>query len=328
MKVTKNMVDKDLQGAFHFLKITPYLLSRKWGIHLLNFFLKFTKGKNSKGMDGKEYFIPNKSHEIRVRIFRPLNNNEKLPALFYFHGGGLAIGTPEMSLKFIEQLLQKRKCVVIAVDYRKSLKAPFPAAFDDCYDTILWAKRNAEELNIQENKFILAGHSAGGGLAVAMALKARDTKDFEIAFQMPIYPMLDNRLITVATRTIKVPVFDSRALTQCWDWYLRDLDQQKEIPIYAIPGRNYNYEDLPPTITLVGEFDPLRDQVQIFAERLKNQEIPVKFNLYKGCFHGFDDVVPNAQISKNALSFLLKSYANYYDQYVLQNMQFRNEVAS
>ncbi len=315
------MVNEGLRSKFNLLKITPFLLRRKWGINLLNFFLKFIRGKNIGDLHNEERVITSKDgiHKIRVRLYRPLNAEGKLPVLFYFHGGGMAIGNPEMATVFIKKFIQTRPCCIIAPDYRKSLSAPFPAAFNDCYNTIIWAKTNADNLNIEDSKFMVAGHSAGGGLAVAIALKARDTNDFSIAFQMPMYPMLDDRQNTKSAKYMDVPAFDAKALSNCWNYYLKGLiDENEVIPIYAAPGRNNDYQNLPPTITFIGEYDPLRDQTIIFVEALKKAGIPLIFKYYKGCFHGFEDVVPNADISKDAIHFTFQSFAVFYDRFVLE----------
>lgn len=316
------MVNKDLRASFYLLKITPFLLSRKWGINLLNFLLKFSKGKNIKGIHNEERYISSKSgnHKIRIRIFRPKNIEEKLPVLFYFHGGGAVIGNPEMSLRVIEKFIKKRPCCVIAPDYRKSLDAPFPAAFNDCYETILWIKENANELKIFNSKFIIAGHSAGGGLAAAVILKARDTKDFNIAFQMPMYPMLDDRLITDSEKNMEVPALNTKMLSKVWSFYLKGIKEKNiVVPSYAAPSRNKDYKKFPPTITFVGNLDPLKDETIAYIRSLKEEKVPVIFKLYEGCFHGFEDVVPQATISKDAINFTFQSFAVYYDRFVLES---------
>lgn len=320
MRVTKAMVNEGLRSSFNVLKITPYLLSKKWGINLLNFLLKFSKGKKLKRLDNEEQYIPSNdgSVSIRVRIFRPPHVKSKLPAVFYFHGGGFAIGNPEMSLSIIEKFIQTRPCCVICPDYRKSLSAPFPAGFNDCYDTILWVKENANSLKIHDSKFIVAGHSAGGGLAAAVTLKARDTKDFDIAFQMPMYPMLDDRLNTKSAMDMVVPALDSNALSKVWNFYMREINDRNEaVPIYAAPGRSNNYKNYPPTISFIGEFDPLKDETMAYIEALEKEGVQVMFKFYKGCFHGFEDVVSNTDISKDAIDFTLQSFAIYYDKFIL-----------
>jgi acetyl esterase/lipase len=319
MKVTKDMLDAGLQSIYSPLKIVSFLLTRKWGINLANFQGRFSKGKNIERLDCEERFIPSKSGgpDIRIRIFKPLNHKGKLPAMLYYHSGGLVIGTPEMSLDIIKQFINKRPCVVIAPDYRKAMKAPFPAGFNDCYDTLLWAKENTDDLEIVPNKFIVAGHSAGGGLAAAVTLKARDTQDVDVAFQMPIYPMIDDRQITESAKNIEVNVWNTKTNAFAWDFYLKDLkENKKEIPVYAAPARNTDYKNFPPTITFVGELEPFRDETIAYVEALKKEGIPVIFKFYKGCFHGFDAFGAKSRIAEDAINYTYESYAKYYDAYV------------
>ncbi len=319
MKVTTNMIDKGLQSSYHSLKISSFLLSRKWGIKLFNFLLSFIKGKNIVGFDSIERYIPSKSGgpDIRIRIFRPINQKNKLPAMLYNHGGGFVACNPETTLDIIKQFINKRPCVVIAPDYRKAVKYPFPAGFNDCYDTLLWAKENADELKILPNKFIVAGHSAGGGLTAAVTLKARDTQDVNIAFQMPIYPMIDDSQTTESAKNMEVNGWNTKTNAFAWDLYLKDIKKDNmEIPTYAAPARNTDYTNFPPTITFVGEFEPFRDETIAYVEALKKEKNPVRFKFYKGCFHAFDGLVAKSNIAKDALNFTYESYAKYYDTYI------------
>ena len=321
MKITKDMVHEELKPYFSSLKVLPYLLSRKWGIRLFNILTNSSKGKNIKGLDNEERYIPSRSGapDIRIRIFKPLNAKGKLPVLFYIHGGGYLVGMPEASLPPVKGFIKTRPCVVIAPAYRRSLDAPYPAAFNDCYDTMVWAKENAEELGIYSDKFMVAGHSAGGGLTAAVTLKARDTKEVDIAFQMPIYPMIDDVQNTrSAIEMSDVPVWNTNSNAAAWDFYLKGLkDRNENIPPYAAAARNDDYSDFPPTITFVGDLEPFKDETIAYVEALKSANIPVEFKLYKGAFHAFDSVAPKTSISKDAISFTQESFAAYYDKYVL-----------
>ena len=145
---------------------------------------------------------------IRTRIYRPCNVSGPLPCLVYFHGGGYIMGVPEGSAELIKRFIQTRPCVVIAPDYRKAHQKPFPGGFQDCYDALIWARNNTGALGCS-GKIIIGGHSAGGGLTAAAALKARDTGDVEIAFQMPFYPMIDDMQPTDPHRGIDPPVWDT-----------------------------------------------------------------------------------------------------------------------
>ena len=319
MKVSKNMVDKELRSYFGILKAIAFLLAKKWGIKLLNSASKFSNGKKIEGLYNEERYIQSKSggRDIRIRIFKPHNYEGKLPAVVYSHGGGYVIGNPETYLENIKKFIETRPCVVIAPDYRKALEAPFPAAFNDCYDTLLWAKENADTINIRNDHFIVAGHSAGGGLTAALTLKARDTQDVHIAFQMPIYPMIDDRQITESAKNMDSPAWNSISNANAWNLYLKDLkENDAEIPAYAAPARNTNYENFPPTITFVGDFEPFRDETIAYVEALKKEGVPVEFRLYKGVYHGFDIAAPKASIAKDAINFTYQSFAKYYDTYI------------
>ncbi len=318
----KHLADKGLKSMYVPFKSMPYFASRNWGIRLMNSIGRIYNGKKIKGVDNEERFIPSKSGgpDIRIRIFKPLNAKGKLPLLQYIHGGGYILGSPEMmpNLDIIKQFIEKKPCVVIAPAYRKSLEAPYPAAFNDCYDTLLWAKENAEELGIREDKFMVAGHSGGGGLTAAITLKARDTKDFNIAFQMPFYPMIDDLQNTKSAKEMtSTPVWNTASNKKGWDSYLKGLrDRNEAIPAYAAAARNKDYKNFPPTITFVGDLEPFKDETIAYVDALKKEGIDVKFNLYKGAYHGFDAYVPNAQISKDAVKFTYDSYAEYYDKYL------------
>ncbi len=316
------MVNEGLKSSFNQLPILSFFLCRTWGIKLINFALRSLKGNKIKGLVSEELYIPSRNGgpDIRIRLFRPINVKEKLPAMLYNHGGGYVIGVPEIALERIKNFIQTRPCVIVAPDYRKALTEPFPAGFNDCYDTLLWIKDNADNLGVFDTNFIVSGHSAGGGLTAAVTLKARDTKDIKIAFQMPFYPMIDDRQITLSAKDIDVPVWNTKTNSKAWDLYLRELNKEnKEIPTYAAPARNKNYKNFPPTITFVGEFEPFKDETIEYVDSLRKEGIPVDFKFYPGCFHSFEVVAPKSDIGKNAVNFTYLSYAKYYDKYVLLN---------
>jgi len=317
MKVTNDMLHEDLRKSASRLKLFNFLLSRKWGFRLIRQLSKLSYGKEMKGVQNEERYIPSKNRgpDIRIRIYKPLDTTATLPAMLYCHGGGYAVGSPEESHPAIRRFLKKRPCIIVAPDYRKSQEHPYPAAFNDCYDTLLWMKENAETINAKKDNFIVAGHSAGGGLTAAVTLKARDTQEVKIAFQMPIYPMIDDRQNSESAKLL-APVWDARANAIAWDFYLKNLrDQQVDIPTYAAPARNTDYSNFPPTITFVGGVEPFREETKAYVEELKKFNIPVKFQLFEGCFHAFENFDSKAGISQQALQFTFDSFASFYDRY-------------
>jgi acetyl esterase/lipase len=242
-------------------------------------------GRTIEGFDCDERWIPrsNEDSSLRLKIYKPLGVTQDLPVLLYCHGGGYAITVPEMSHPQIERFLRKRDCIVVAPDYRKSLDQPYPAAVDDCYDALMWIKRNACELGIKTDQIMIAGHSAGGGLTAAVSLMARDRKDVNICFQMPIYPMIDDRKIGDSACNYRAPIWDGKLNALGWNLYLKDLqDRCQEIPSYAAPSRATDYSDLPPTFTFVGDLEPFRDETIDYVENLKKAGVPVEFKLFEG----------------------------------------------
>lgn len=319
MRVTKKMHHRELQSTYSVMKFSSRLLMNRVGVRLLNANSARSKGKNIEGFHCEEKFIPSRNGgaDIRVRIFKPLNQSGELPGMLYVHGGGLIMGNPEDYLAIIKRFIAERPCVIVAPDYRKSFDAPYPAPFNDCYDTLLWLNENVQSLGVIPDKLIVAGHSAGGGIATAVTLKATDTNDVKIAFQIPIYPMLDDRQITESAKDNNSAGWSSKSNNMGWSAYLKNLREQgKKTPAYAAAARADDYSKLPPAITFVGSLEPFRDETIAFVENLKKSGIPVTFKLFEGCYHAFEVMFPKLEISKEAWSFVLTAYSNYLDKYV------------
>ena len=150
---------------------------------------------------------------VRVRTYRPRGRvaGSGLPGVLFLHGGGYAMGSPEQFAPVYRMLLRTRDCVIVAPDYRKSLEAPYPAAVNDSYGSLLWLKQNAAALGVREDQLFVMGMSAGGGLTAAVSLMARDRGDVRIAHQFPLYPMLDHRMVTESSRDNDAPLWGSQA---------------------------------------------------------------------------------------------------------------------
>lgn len=317
------MFDKELQSTYRVGRILASLFRSNWGANLFHTLAdKPLKGKNIKGLACSEIFIPSQhgGPDIRTRIFKPTGINGPLPAMLYLHGGGYIVGTPENALNWIKSMIEIRPCIVVAPDYRKAMKHPFPDGFNDCYDVLLWIKQEGTSMGIDSQRIMVAGHSGGGGLTAAVSLKARDTEEVNIAFQLPLYPMIDDRLETESAVQMRdVPVWNSRSNAFAWDKYLARLREAGDaIPAYAAPAREVNYQNLPPTITFVGNMDPFRDETLQYVDKLKAAGVPIHFNLYQGGFHGFEIIKPSATISQKAVRFFHDAYAEYYDEYVVK----------
>lgn len=316
ISMTKQTLHPDLRSTYLAGKMSAWLFEREWGIKLINKMMGVLKGKNMDSLDCEELYISSRNGgpDIRVRIFRPKNVVGPLPAMLYNHGGGYVACVPEVALGTIADYIKLRPCVIVAPDYRKAITDPFPAGFDDCYDTLLWMRDNAHSLGINSDKFIVAGASAGGGLTAAITLKARDKQDVNIAFQIPIYPMLDHRQITKSVKKNNTPVWNSKTNALAWELYLKNAG--KFVPNYASPASNTDYSNLPPTITFIGDLDPFKDEVIDYVNRFKAADIPVKFELFHRAFHSFEEMAPKKELSKKAKKFHHEAFVEYFDKYM------------
>ncbi len=317
MQITKATHDQELQGQYGALRFLVWLNKKNWGLRMVNSMVRMSKGQKVKGVDNDTVEVPSThtpGHRVRTRVFRPQGNTEKLPAMLYFHGGGYMMGIPEMANPFYADVLKRRNVAIFSPDYRVSQKDPFPAGFNDCYDVMLWVRDNADKLNIDPNNIIIAGHSAGGGMAAAITLKARDTKDVDPIFQMPVYPMLDHRMLTASSQMQGSTMWDASINARAWKLYLGDLDDP--IPAYASPALNEDYRDFPPTISFVGDLEPFLDESIAYIENLGAAGVHVEFKVFKGGYHGFEVGSPNAAISKAANEFQLAAFEAFYDAYV------------
>ena len=324
MKVTRQMLHPDLRpfGVYWTALGIRYFFRAKWSIKISTAVLsRMIKSEAPESINVEERFLPtgDGEAEIRVKIYRPASASGDLPAMLYIHGGGYVTGSPDTFDGQLAKFIERRPCVIVAPAYRNALVKPYPAALDDCYGTLLWMRDNAGELGIDAGRFMIAGHSAGGGLTAAVTLKARDTKDVKIAFQMPLYPMIDDRQPTDPERYIDTPGWDTRANAFGWNSYLKDLHRRNaEIPAYAAPARNTDYSDFPPTITFVGEYEPFFWETVRYADRLKTAGTDVAFRVFDRCTHGHEQMAPDSPIGREGIAFTYDSYADFYDKYVLQ----------
>ena len=316
------MLHEDLQAGAVYRQqmMAKYLFRYEWSTKLAHrLFSSRLPSQVPDSISVEERYLPTSDGEanIRVKVYRPKSSSGKLPPMLYTHGGGYITGAPEPFSGAVARFIERRPCVVAAPAYRTAFVKPYPGAFDDCYMTLLWMRDNADELGVDASKFMIAGHSAGGGLTAAVALKARDTGDVRVAFQMPFYPMIDDQQPQDPARAMDAPGWDNKTNAFGWGSYLKDLHAQDvEIPAYAAPARNSDYSGFPPTITFVGEYEPFYWETVEYIRRLKAAGVDVAFKTYEKCTHGPDMMVPHSALGRDAIAFSLDSYADFYDRYV------------
>lgn len=232
---------------------------------------------------------------LRLRIFSPTNIETQLPGVLWIHGGGLVGGSLELEAEISKQIFATFDCILVLVDYRVSTIDPYPTPVEDCYASLQWIDENRDTLKIG-GKLAVAGASAGGGLAIATSMIARDRNGPQIDFLMPLYPMMDHREKKESNRIVDTRVWNDDINQMAWSLYLSNL-KSTDIPKYAVPALENDYSGLPPVYTCVGDLDPFYTETIKFVDKLKKCKIPAEVDLYPQCFHCFEMMIPNADIS-------------------------------
>ncbi|MDR2655509.1 MAG: alpha/beta hydrolase [Oscillospiraceae bacterium] len=273
------------------------------------------KGRHSKEMRYEQVYIPRADgSKLRLCVYSPLETKSNLPGVLWIHGGGYSIGVPEQDDSFILRFIKAGACVVVSPDYTLSPDKPYPAALEDCYSALLWLRGRGEAFGMRPDQIFVGGDSAGGGLAAALSLYARDKGEVSVAFQMPLYPMLDDRP-TESSRDNDAPVWNSDLNEAAWRLYLGERYGSGDVPAYAAPARAADYGGLPPACSYVGSIEPFLDETAAYIKNLKKCGIPVSFKIFDGCFHGFDIMCPKTNIAKQAADFLTENYKYAAENY-------------
>jgi len=261
--------------------------------------------------------IPSTGRNIKVLILRPEKNTKapaETPGILWIHGGGYATGMAEMA--FMSRaigLVKKYGAVVVAPSYRLSWERKYPAALEDCYAALKYLKEHANELGVNSSQIMVGGESAGGGLTAALCMYARDKGEVNIAYQMPLYPMLDDR-DTESSRDNHAPVWNTRRNHAAWKLYLGEL-AGTDVPPYAAPARQTDYTNLPPAYTFVGDIEPFYCETLTYIENLKKAGVEANVDVYPDCFHAFDMMTPFRKVSKQAAAEFEKQYLYAAEHY-------------
>ncbi|WHT17607.1 alpha/beta hydrolase [Crossiella sp. CA-258035] len=226
--------------------------------------------------------------EVDIRVYTPAAEPGPLGALVHIHGGGFVIGDLDMAERTALRVADEVGVVVVAMDYRLAPEHPFPAGLEDCYATLEWTAKHAAELGVDPDRIAVGGDSAGGGLAAAVTLLARDRGGPALAYQVLNIPELDDRLSTPSmTAFTDTPMWHRPNAILSWDFYLGDGRRGTEdVSPYAAPARATDLSGLPPAFVAVCEFDPLRDEGLDYAQRLVQAGVSTELHLYPGTFHG------------------------------------------
>jgi acetyl esterase len=232
-----------------------------------------------------DHRVPVDGGEIAVRVYSPSGAGPH-PVLVFYHGGGWVIGDLYTHDGICRSLTNAAACAVASVDYRLAPEAKYPVAAEDSHTALCWMAANAGRLGIDPRRVAVGGDSAGGNLATVVALMARDRRGPSLVYQALIYPVTDHGFDTPSYQENATGyVLTREAMRWFWRHYLARDEQGAEA--YASPLRAANLAGLPPALVLTAECDPLRDEGEIYAARLRDAGVPVPLTRYSGMFHGF-----------------------------------------
>ena len=237
--------------------------------------------------------------DVTVRVHRAIGATGKLPCVYWMHGGGLVLGSNAVDDARFDRWCQQFGLVGASVEYRLAPETPYPGPLDDCYAGLRYVYDHADELGVDRDRIGIGGASAGGGLAAGLALLARDRGEVPVAFQLLIYPMIDDRQVTSSSAWAD-PIWPPAANTYGWTAYLGDRKGGDDVPPYAAAARATDLRGLPPTLIAVGAIDGFSDEDIDYAVRLRHAGVPVELHVYPGAPHGFDALLPGLALSQRA----------------------------
>jgi acetyl esterase/lipase len=243
---------------------------------------------------------PSGAPDVSIVIADTAPEQKNKPVLLHIHGGGYVVGAAVAFLPGVLLYSKPTGCVVVSVDYRLAPPTKFPGSLNDNYAALLWVYNHAEELGADRKRIAIAGESAGGGHAAALAIHARDRAEVPIIFQLLIYPMLDDR--TGSTRAVPPHIgqigWGAAGNKYGWSALLGFPAGSAKVPDGAVPARVENLNGLPPAFIGVGAIDLFVDEDVEYARRLIDAAVPTELLVVPGAYHAFDLMVPNARVSR------------------------------
>lgn len=243
--------------------------------------------------------IPGPGGDLPIRIYTPKGKGP-FPVCVHFHGGGWVIGDLDTHDAQCRDLCNLAHCIVMAVDYRLAPEHRYPAAAEDCFAATVWTAKNAASINADPSRIAVAGDSAGGNLAAVVSQMARDRKGPRIALQVLVYPVTEAGFDTPSYRDNAEGYLLTRdSMHWFWDHYCPNAADRAHP--YAAPARAKDLTNLPPALILTAEFDPLRDEGEAYAKRLRGAGIATTLTRYDGQIHGFAAMFEIFDAGKRAL---------------------------
>jgi len=248
---------------------------------------------------------PANSPPVRLLCYRPDGVGADLPAVLHIHGGGYVLGSADMMDLPNRRMAMEMNCAIFSVDYRLAPETPHPGPLEDCYAALKWLHENAAALHVDSHRIALKGESAGGGLAAALALLARDRGEVPLVHQNLIYPMIDDRT-SAQGATDCHPFVGEYIWTPTenffgWSSLLGTAPGSAGVSPYAAAARASDLSGLPPAFISVGALDLFLEEDLEYARRLTRAGVPVELHVYPGAFHAFDMAPQTARVAQAAV---------------------------
>ncbi|NVM19782.1 MAG: alpha/beta hydrolase [Candidatus Lokiarchaeota archaeon] len=264
-----------------------------------------SKDITTRSITSEDKIISGYENDLRIRIYKPEISNKR-PLMVFFHGGGWFGGSLEAVENYCKGVCDQADCVVISVDYHLTPEHPYPEGVEDSYLAVKWAIKNKSELNIDENKIVVSGDSAGGNFSAVLTLMAKDRKEYNIAKQILIYPATNLEVHSNPNETSPGSDGVDKFLQAIINLYLQGHVDSSDP--YVSPALAKDFNNLPEALIAVGEQDPLYKSCLEYAKILDKAGKYVKFILYKNTDHAFIDRTGNSDqaddLVKEAAEFI------------------------
>lgn len=300
MTLKLSSIHPELQSA---AKTMPALQFNKGNLPFMRllFKLPFLLPKKHPDVQIEEHTVQSidMKSRLRLRVYKPKNASTTLPVLLWFHGGGHIVGNLNQSDDYSLLFSRELGIAVVAVDYRLSPEWPFPASLEDAYCALKWVHDQANLLGITPKRIAVGGESAGAGLAASLSQLAFDRKEVKLAFQLLVYPMLDDRTKAKPGETDKdFLVWTPSANYFGWESYLQQTPGSASVPPGSVPARREDLSGLAPAWIGVGTLDLFHDEDVAYAKRLQACGVDCELVTVPGAFHGFDSANPNLPVAR------------------------------
>jgi acetyl esterase len=303
----------NIHKDFTFLRFVPN--TKKWMVPAFNALFKwhFNSTKAPQNIEVTSHQIKGfENKDIEVLVFKPKNIQANAPCLVYCHGGGFFIEAAQAHKKMMFAYAEKANCIIVFPHYRVSLNNPFPTSLEDCYAALKWTNNNVASLGIDKGKIAIGGDSAGGNLAACVAQMTVDRQEIKLCFQLLVYPVCDHTLSTKSMQEFQdTPLWNAPSSKLMWDVYLKGKDRT-HLPKYVSALQRTDLKGLPPAYIETAEFDCLRDEAILYAQKLTDTNIEVELNQTKGTIHAYD-IIEKSSITQDSIQRRVTALINAFE---------------